>query len=335
MKSSAARRGVTLVELTVCIGITVALLSLAVLAISSARESARRAQCLNNLRQIGIALQNYAASAGGFPPSNATPPIGSLDPPRKNQPNWGWGAMILCQMDMQPLYNSVNFSLAVYKPEVRTVRSTHIAGFLCPSSPVRGDVTVHRWLAHDNPRDEDVAPLMQDLAPANYVASGGTRDLGLSPRTTDWTAFTLESNEDGAMFQNGYISFASILDGAGATFLVGERSRTLADAAWAGAAPLVFGLYCTQPGLARKECVDSRVLVVGETGPENVGGKPYWVDQPNRPGSHADSYAGGHPGGCNFLFCDGSVRLVKNSINPRVYGALATRAGGEASPADD
>jgi prepilin-type processing-associated H-X9-DG protein len=106
-----------------------------------------------------------------------------------------------------------------------------------------------------------------------------------------------------------------------------------------GTLPIGSGKICTSPGNPTQECVFTNILVLGHTGPENTGpenvaGQPVWVDTPDYRAASADAYRSRHSGGCNFLFCDGSVRFLKETINPRAFAFLATRADGEIVDAD-
>jgi len=113
--------------------------------------------------------------------------------------------------------------------------------------------------------------------------------------------------------------------------LVGERSRNVADSTWVGAIP--NGQVCTRPGFQPVvECDPSNAMVLAHTGP-SPGGQQ-WVDTPNYKQAGADDFWSLHPGGCNFAFCDGSVRFVKETINPQVFSYLSTRAGGEVVGSD-
>lgn len=320
-KPNGLRSAFTLIELLVVISIVGVLTMLVTSAVQSARESARRAKCINNLKQIGIALQNYHSAMNVLPMGYAT----RLDANGVSEygGNWGWGAMVLPQMEMAPLFNSINFSCNFERPESQTARRTRISTYLCPSSDDFGPVTIHHWPLTDD-------PYVDDLEPANYVASAGTRSLGHSPKTMDGTIFTRDSEGDGAMYRNSSVSLSAIRDGASSTFLCGERSRNLADAAWAGTMRLLStGYICTKPGNMTQECVRSTILVMSHTGPENGGGVAIWVDRPNYPASGADGYWSRHSGGCNFLYCDGSARFVKDTIDPRTFHALGTRSGGD------
>lgn len=319
------RRGLTLVETLVVIVLVGLLAALTTSGIQAARESARRSQCHHNLKQVGIALQNYQAAVGAFPSAYETEWRNGT-PAYEYGGNWGWAAMILPQMGQSPLYHSINFNLPLYYPDSRTARSTTVAEYLCPSASAGDPVLIFAW-------DADFLSL-RDLAPGTYVASAGTRHLSHSPTSATGSVFTRGGNDDGVMYTNSAVSYHQIHDGAAATLLVGERSPDLADATWSGTTPLGSGHICTNPSNARQECVATSILVMSHTSPENGGGFPIWVDRPNYPEAGADGYRSRHSGGCCFLFCDGSVRFLKSSIDPHVFSALSTRAGGEVIDAD-
>jgi prepilin-type processing-associated H-X9-DG protein/prepilin-type N-terminal cleavage/methylation domain-containing protein len=323
LRSRCHRYGFTLIEAVVVLGIVGVVTALTLCGVQAAREAGRRAQCLNNMMQIGLALQNYHSTYGVFPSAYATrfPKNGSTA--YELGGNWGWATMILPQLDQVSLFNAVNFSRNLFKAESATVRHTRLSIFICPSSDEYGPVTIYRLGT-----SQELVPDL-DLAPANYIASAGKRALGRSPHTPSWSAFTLNSRGDGVMYRNSGVGLSAVLDGATTTFLVGERSRNLADSTWMGSTPLGHGDICTRPGTAKQECVMTNILVLGHTGPENGGGFPVWVDQPNYPNSNADAYWSRHTGGCNFLYCDGSARFARNSINPHTFSALSTRAGAE------
>ena len=142
----------------------------------------------------------------------------------------------------------------------------------------------------------------------------------------------------GVLYPNSRVAIGDVSDGTSATLMIGERSRNLADAAWSG----VFGSHstpvplCTKRGWPVKSCVGLMFLLMGRTGPSSdiVSGSIPGGNTPNHPGAGADGFASRHPGGCQFLLCDGSVRFVKETLAPQVFQALATRAGGEIIGAD-
>lgn len=317
-------RGFTLIETLVVIFILGLLAALLLSAVQAARESARRVQCVNHLKQIGLAIQNYHSIMQTLPPAYVT---ALIDFQQETGNNWAWGAMILGQMDQQALYNATNFSLQLSGPGSQTVRQTRIGAYLCPSSNDNANVSFRSLYVAD--------PIINDLSPSSYIACAGRRDMSRGPATTGRTITTRNSKEDGAMFRNSAIRPSSIPDGTSVTMLAGERSPDLANATWAGSGPIGSAAICTNPGHYPQECVSANVLVLGHTGPENEQGNPVWVDRPNFRAAGADAFSSQHPGGCNFLFCDGSVRFLKESIDPLVFSYLATRSGSEAVSSED
>ena len=148
------RRAFTLIELLVVIAIIAVLIALLLPAVQSAREAARRAQCLNNLKQIGIALHNYHDAMGAFPPGY----LSLMDPVTfdNDGPGWGWASFSLSQMEQAPIYNSINFVLGIEFPANQTARLTVIASFLCPVGRLAAGY-IHRR-RFDNDRHDGGGP---------------------------------------------------------------------------------------------------------------------------------------------------------------------------------
>ena len=121
------RRGFTLIELLVVIAIIAVLIGLLLPAVQAAREAARRSQCVNNLKQLGIALHNYHDVNGSFPPGNLA--INGINDPVQTT----WTISMLPGMEQTPLYNSYNFSQFNFSPDNKTLRETRVATFICPS----------------------------------------------------------------------------------------------------------------------------------------------------------------------------------------------------------
>ncbi len=300
-------RGFTLIELLVVIAIIAVLVGLLLPAVQSAREAARRAQCSNNLKQIGLGMHNYHSVHNTFPPGYVTAVVNDPAAPEIG-PGWGWGAMILSQLEQQPLYQGINFSLQITDPGSQTARTPILSVFLCPSDAGSGPVVASSLTG---------TILTTDVAAGQYVASAGQLEPGEFP----------DSN-NGVFYRNSRNGIRDITDGSSTTLMVGERSRNIADATWVGAVPT--WQLCTNPRWVVQECGPASTLVVSHTGTPATGS----IYVPNSKASMVDDYWSLHPGGCNFLFCDGSVRFIKESVNPSTFSYLSTRAGGEVVSSD-
>ncbi len=313
MRNRAAGRGVagfTLIELLVVITIIAVLIALLLPAVQSAREAARRSQCIGNFKQMGLAMHNYHDTHGKFPSayvSEVAPDV--LNYPELG-PGWGWGAMILGQMEQQSLYNAINFNRQITDAGSLTARGTVLSVYLCPSSISDGPVLL---------RNSEKGPsIASDLAPGQYIASAGRGEVEDVP-----------GDNDGVLYRNSAVGLGDITDGASQTLLIGERSRNVCDATWVGAIPSVT--ICTKPNWGIRDCATSNVMVMANTGPwENER----WVNTPNHKNSKTHYFWSLHPGGCNFLMGDGSVRFIKETVDPKAFSALATREGGEVVGSD-
>jgi prepilin-type N-terminal cleavage/methylation domain-containing protein/prepilin-type processing-associated H-X9-DG protein len=300
-------RAFTLIELLVVIAVIAVLIALLLPAVQAAREAARRTQCVNNLKQIGLAMHGYHSSQDTFPPAYITAVVNNPTLPETG-PGWGWGGMILNDLEQKPLYNATNFSLPITYPGSMTARTATLSVFLCPSNVGSGPVIV---------RNSSGAVLCSDLSAGQYVASAGQLEPGEFP----------DSN-NGVFYRNSHNGIRDITDGSSMTIMVGERSRNVADATWVGVIPTAQ--LCTNPKWRVQECEPASTMVVSHTGSAATG----TIYVPNSKSSMVDDYWSLHPGGCNFLFGDGSVRFIKESVNPSIFSYLSTRAGGEVVGAD-
>jgi prepilin-type N-terminal cleavage/methylation domain-containing protein/prepilin-type processing-associated H-X9-DG protein len=166
---SGTRRGFTLIELLVVIAIIAVLIALLLPAVQAAREAARRSQCVNNLKQIGLAIHNYHSSIGVFPLGVAQYNIPSNPGTGYNWDSWSGHAMMLPQLEQSAMYNAINFSLGNNMPNSygyyanSTVTGQRVSVFLCPSDPNAGSTTILRNADGRN-----------DMLDVNYLASAGT-----------------------------------------------------------------------------------------------------------------------------------------------------------------
>src|SRR3954466_6958849 len=154
MKSHASRQGLagfTLIELLVVIMVIALLIALLLPAVQGAREAARRAQCSNNLKQMGLALHIYHDAAGVFPPAYLSAVRNAGDEYPELGPGWGWASRILAHLEQAPLSNAINFTMPITDPASATVRRTLLAVYLCPSSSPDGPVSL---------RDGEKGPVM-------------------------------------------------------------------------------------------------------------------------------------------------------------------------------
>src|SRR5262249_18432259 len=134
-------RGFTLIELLVVMAVIAVLTGLLLPAVQAAREAARRVQCVNNLKQIGLALHGYPDALGTCPMGYAA--FGRfVDGTADTAPGWGWGSMILPQLEQRPLFDAINLTLPVEGPQNTTVVRSVMTPFLCPSNPTAGPFPV-------------------------------------------------------------------------------------------------------------------------------------------------------------------------------------------------
>jgi prepilin-type N-terminal cleavage/methylation domain-containing protein/prepilin-type processing-associated H-X9-DG protein len=339
-------RGFTLIELLVVIAIIAVLIALLLPAVQAAREAARRVTCVNNMKQIGLALHNYVSSIGVFPPGY----VSSLDPTVRDACNqdaenqhgvdlgtgWAWGSMILPYMEQQPLYNSINFNLSVAFHQNDTCSLTALSVYLCPSDTGPSTIPVFADPPDPaNPGSFSAQNIVDTLSRGNYVGMYGIGEVCAQSGAID------APNNNGAgplgqhagmFYRNSRVSFADVTDGTSNTITVGERSHNLSYVTWVArsidgwlgkTSPIEGGTDQFNP--SPEECWTQILGPVGlEDGTRTI----------NNPEAHVEDYWSRHAGGANFLFADGSVKFLKSSINPIPWQALATRAFGEVISSD-
>jgi prepilin-type N-terminal cleavage/methylation domain-containing protein/prepilin-type processing-associated H-X9-DG protein len=297
------RLAFTLIELLVVISIIGVVIALLLPAVQAAREAARRAQCINNLKQLGVALHTYESASRAFPPGY----VSRFDTSGNDTgPGWGWAAMLLPQFEQKPLFDAVNFNLAIEDVANSTSRLTRMTGFLCPS-----DSAPLTWWAVT--RDASGAPVQNicEVAAVSYIGMYGTSDPGI--------------DGDGIFFRDGNIGISNITDGTTQTIAAGERAYALGVATWVGSVTGTSLFPLTNDGVGYPRLESAPGMILGHAG-GNLG--------PGDPGGEVNQFYSHHPAGVNFLFADGHVAFLKTAMSHQVFRALATRAGGEAISGD-
>ncbi len=340
MDSRGLRRGFTLIELLVVIAIIAVLISLLLPAVQAAREAARRAQCTNNLKQMGLAIANYESSLGCLVPGyiSTTGPHGwagvpGFDPDPAtgdNGPGWGWLALLLPYAEQSPLANAANYNLPTWVADNGTVVTVQVATYLCPSAN-NPDPTCPMV-------DANQAPLPVSstrFARANYQYNQGWNDSGM-PASVSYDDPVKGCN--GPIYRNSHVTYAGVTDGLSNTVIAGEKTPFLADASWVGIIPgyrhFAYNAFASAgTGGAGVNYDYACAILSVHSGPSLYEG-PVVIHPPNSPLGHTDEMYSLHPGGGNVLLGDGSVRFVKQSINLLSWQSLSSRANGEVISAD-
>ncbi len=290
------RTGFTLVELLAVAGAVTVLGTQIVGAIEEAQETARRTQCQNNLKQIGLALHNYHDSLNCFPSGWIG---GDSEPKRANVfglNGAGWLLHLSPYLDQARLYHTVEFSASIAGPENSKIVSKSIQGFRCLSDPLQKK----RWMLKDAEGNA-----LFEVATANYPGVFGTGDLSRCEK--------LKPGEDckgnGTFYLNSNLRIREIEDGLSNTLGVGERTTNMElDRAttWTGVFPKA------KSPLSRILGTSNQALHVKE---KNVSG-----------------FDSAHAGSVQFVNLDGSVRVLNTETDLKLFQALTTRAGGEEIP---
>ncbi len=347
-----SRRGFTLVELLVVIAIIGILVGLLLPAVQAAREAARRMQCSNNLKQLGLAIHNYESAHKLLPSGYCTfatsngsaPAWAALDPNTWDAaPGWGWGALLLPFIEQGNIANTLRFDRPLWDPQNEALVAAQLSVFQCPSSS--GD---------QNPfvvRNESGGPLSIQgrtvtLGRSNYVASHGQESCwGECGASTSGLVFTniytgetrtvaingdASNVADGPFYRNSKVRFRDITDGTSNTIFLGEHSSRLSEKTWVGVVPGAF----THPNFISPEngpdAAATLVLVhAGPSGGElDITGSPI-IHPINFPTYHVGQMFAEHPGGGQICLGDGSVRLVAETIDLFVWAELSSMGEGE------
>ena len=315
------RSGFTLIELLVVIAIIAVLIALLLPAVQSAREAARRIQCVNNEKQIGLAMHNYVGANNVLPAAE----MQFLGLP--NGSNFSAMSQILPYLEQSPLFNAINFSLFDMDPSNSTAMVTSINGLICPSDTYN--------------------PTPPYGAQTNYMADMGSGIVWQSSLFAPNTSLPMPS---GVFYGNSATRFAEITDGLSNTGFYSERIvgdgttgiiSPIADVFFDPGAPLtpddamaqcqalnIYNPANQIPMIMGVPWIDGQHITLHVTTPNTRSCGFFIVNRAVMPPSSK------HPGGVNLLLGDGSVKFIKDSINLQTWRALGTRNGGEVISSD-
>lgn len=320
------RNAFTLIEVLVAIAIIGVLLAISLPALQAARESARRIQCRNHLKQLGVALNLYHDTHAVLPPgyvfdgfpfkvvpidqtlrmptiSVAARRTWDAPPPRRaienNDPGWGWMALTLPFIDQSPLHASIDFKTSVRVPGNETIRCVSLPFLNCPSDRGAGVFTAF---------DEKNNPLGLSNS-SSYSAVFGSYGL-----------INTDPDHGNGLFQrNSSCRLRDVQDGLSSTIALGERAALFAKAPWSGV--LTEGTVRTTPGAP---VFTSTVELAPAMMLARVGNRTL-----NSPFSEPYDFFSGHSSLVHFLIMDGSVRAMSNSTHLPMLHKMATKAEGD------
>ena len=344
-----SRPGFTLIELLVVIAIIAVLIALLLPAVQAAREAARRMQCSNNLKQIGLAVHNYIASANTFPLGGSKNCFTSAT---DYHPWTGWSAqgLMLNYIEQGPLYNAINFAWSPTDGGTgyalnSTVSLSKINSFLCPSDAYAGQANINSYHACYGTTLEEGGWEYGNSPPAPSAT-------GLF---VQWTPVTIAGCTDGTSHT---VAFGEALVGDGnpgskyrgnmTLGASGNRVNYTVDPASVMANVVADLQTCASTFQAGTGIAPNRgyrwshdatgysMFNVVQTPNElNMNGCRFGCGSGCDP-SYGYSYpaSSNHPGGVNVVMADGSVRFIKNSISRATWWGIGTKANGEVVSAD-
>ena len=312
--SPSPRTAFTLIELLVVIAIIGVLVGLLLPAVQQAREAARRTACSNNMKQIGLALHNYAHNHRERLPTGWVGEYENGEIHGDEGPGWGWASQLLPFMEENNIYDGMNFDEEIDHSDNDDARVAVISTFLCPSDSFGTDKLFFPGDdgagSNDDEEAPDATPGAVQFARSNYPGMFGAEHMahdhggggdGVEPSEGDGT-FVANTGLDKGIF------FRHFTDGLSKTIAVGERDSRMGGSLWIGMAE-------------GKSAAMSRVVGVGE-------------HLFNSADPHFEDFYSQHPGGMNVVFADGHVAFLSNSIGETTFQALATRSGGEPVSSD-
>jgi prepilin-type N-terminal cleavage/methylation domain-containing protein/prepilin-type processing-associated H-X9-DG protein len=291
------RAAFTLIELLVVIAIIAVLIALLLPAVQAAREAARRAQCTNNLKQLGLAVANYESANGSYPSDSYS----GLQAWQYQYPNFSCFVFLTQFLEQQAVYNATNFNLSNYELDNITIAGVAIGSLHCPSDPWSPTV-----INYNDPNASFVEHAKAIPAGLTFyqqfTSYGGSQ--GTFPGTWQQSYGQGEFGQyNGVIYNDSVVRIAAITDGTSNTFLFGERAQSL----FAKTDP---GYKDSDGSWNSQHWFDTMVTTYFPPNVSTTG-----ASIPVIGGIIASDATSFHPGGVNWGFCDGSVRFIKNSIS--------------------
>jgi prepilin-type N-terminal cleavage/methylation domain-containing protein len=355
MFSSVMRRerpAFTMIELLVGLSVISVMIGMLLPAVQAARESARQVSCSNNLRQIGLAAQNYHAAFRRFPAGyvsfatsdGVAPPHVMLDPVTwDGAPGWGWAAGLLPFFEGSAIAEGLRYDLPIWAPANEAAIASKIPLLLCPT--VTGGDDPFRV------QDQAGQPLVIDGRPirvgrSHYVANHGqescwgecgsaaTGEIFSNIYTGETRFVTINGDAgqvaDGPFFRNSRTRFRDVLDGTSQTIFFGEHSSALSEKTWVGVVPGAFTHPLFESPENGPDAAATLTLVhAGPSGGElDITGNPI-IHPVNFPTYHVVQMFSQHPGGGFICMGDGSVRFVSEFVDLFIWAEMSSMDEGE------
>jgi prepilin-type N-terminal cleavage/methylation domain-containing protein/prepilin-type processing-associated H-X9-DG protein len=366
-------RGFTLIELLVVIAIIAVLIALLLPAVQAAREAARRAQCTNNLKQIGLAIHNYHTANNSFPPGTAASfnPLNDMDGGGHPCVNWmGWSAqgLMLGYLEQGPMYNAINFNLDPISwpsyPFNSTFSNTKVASFLCPSDGLAGQTCINSYYASEGTNIAGYANVPSSTTPQGCIGIDVpglftfAKSYGIQA-ITDGTSNTVAFSEGlvgttgnyaqrwstgvninppaNSNVQDAWTTLTTVGQVPPGTFMAGilqTCNQTFATATAGNGLQTYRGNYWSW-GAEAMSIFDT---IVPPSSTQYPWGECRFgcatCGVDSSDHSNITSATSNHPGGANVCMADGHVQFIKSSVSMQIWWSLGTKARGEVISSD-